>query len=207
MEPASLGFIDDYYPFVRESSPACPARLHRSSPSTAAAAASSAQHAVRLTVVPRADTSPLLHTVTLKGLAADTKHYYRAGCDNGTGVWSDVYSFTTPPAAPSGRITLGLLGDHGHTNNSQATLQRMMAASPAYDVIVHAGDISCASLAQRSATPCCLAALLLLLLTALLLLRRCRTRCQWMATDVGRVHELDPATGQRHALDDDSRKP
>jgi hypothetical protein len=85
-------------------------------------------------------TSPVIHSVTLSGLAPSTK--YALSIPSGG---AHVSTFTTAPAVGASSITFGVVGDLGQTENSSATVDALAAligtsASP--DVLLHAGDLA-----------------------------------------------------------------
>ena len=85
-------------------------------------------------------TSPLVHTVVLRGLAAGASYGYRVDGD------ARAFSFTMPPDGPAFPFTLGLTADIGQTNVSRANaavLRRTMGtAQPYAGVVLLAGDLS-----------------------------------------------------------------
>lgn len=83
-------------------------------------------------------TSPLLHHVELTGLKPNTTYFYAVSAGNG--VNSSTYNFTTPPAAGSYPLTMGVFADVGQTFNSSETMRRLLDQSP--DVLAFVGDWS-----------------------------------------------------------------
>ena len=83
-------------------------------------------------------TSPVIHSVTLTGLAPDTA--YTIGID---GLLSPSV-FTTAPAVGDA-ITFGVVGDLGQTGNSSATvdaLAAMLTSGTRFSMMLHAGDLA-----------------------------------------------------------------
>jgi hypothetical protein len=72
-----------------------------------------------------------MHEAYVCGLTPASTYYYRVGGGAAGGeVWSDVYAFTTTPAAGAATVKIGLTGDsRGEQQNAwQLTQQRMAAA-------------------------------------------------------------------------------
>jgi acid phosphatase type 7 len=67
-----------------------------------------------------------MHEVYVCGLAPATTYGYRVGGGPaGSEVWSDVYTFTTTPAAGPTKVTFAIAGDsRGEQNNAWQILQR-----------------------------------------------------------------------------------
>lgn len=86
--------------------------------------------------------SPHLHTAAITGLSPSETVTYRVG--NGT-VFSDSFTFTMPPASAADTTQrLALIGDQGHTPNSVATTNSILAShkeSP-FSALLFAGDLS-----------------------------------------------------------------
>lgn len=82
------------------------------------------------------------HAATMTGLSAGQWVYYRV---NGTTGASAIYDGHTNPG-PGAKVTIGLWGDKGVTNESMNTTILALAARP--DLILHAGDLSYANGAQ-----------------------------------------------------------
>lgn len=71
--------------------------------------------------------SPFIHYATLTGLKKETRYYYK--CGDSQGGWSSIYSFTTEPASPpspSKPLSIGILADHGTTDNSKMVWNGLM---------------------------------------------------------------------------------
>lgn len=84
-----------------------------------------------------------MHEVYLCGLAPSTTYYYRVGGGPaGSEVWSEVYSFTTTPAAgASGAVKIGITGDsRGQSNDAWRLLQRRMSLS-GVNLMLFSGDM------------------------------------------------------------------
>jgi hypothetical protein len=69
-----------------------------------------------------------MHEVYVCGLTPATTYYYRVGGGPaGAEAWSDVYSFSTTPAAGATKVTIGISGDsRGESANAWQILQRRM---------------------------------------------------------------------------------
>jgi hypothetical protein len=69
-----------------------------------------------------------MHEAYLCGLSPATTYYYRVGGGaSGSEVWSEVYSFTTTPAAGDSKVVIGVTGDsRGQQNDAWRVLQRRM---------------------------------------------------------------------------------
>ena len=81
----------------------------------------------------------------MSGLAAGTTYYYTVGgSGNDSAPSSAVWNFTMPTAATTFPQRLALIGDHGHTANSQATTARLLASHNAqpFNALLLAGDLS-----------------------------------------------------------------
>lgn len=81
-----------------------------------------------------------LHRATLEGLAASTTYYYHVGDGNS---WSETFSFTTLPAAPS-TITYAIIADMSYDEASDATVANVLSLveQGEVQVVLHSGDIS-----------------------------------------------------------------
>eukprot|EP00753_Platysulcus_tardus_P017867 PLAT6611.1.p2 GENE.PLAT6611.1~~PLAT6611.1.p2 ORF type:complete len:419 (+),score=209.41 PLAT6611.1:18-1274(+) len=87
--------------------------------------------------------SPYIHHATIGPLKPATRYYFYTG--DLTSGFSREFSFLTGAGGIATRFAV--LGDHGHTEDSQQTLDRLRAEHEAkpYDVLIHAGDISYAN--------------------------------------------------------------
>jgi len=102
--------------------------------------------------------SPFLHSVVLEGLAPDGvpyEYYVSDDDDDDSSRRSPVFTFRTLPSTPAYPTSLVLLGDHGQTEFSAATVAEMLewvnasttAKDPAACLLV--GDLSYADGDQR----------------------------------------------------------
>eukprot|EP00475_Leptophrys_vorax_P018469 TRINITY_DN2525_c0_g2_i3.p1 TRINITY_DN2525_c0_g2~~TRINITY_DN2525_c0_g2_i3.p1 ORF type:complete len:393 (+),score=97.94 TRINITY_DN2525_c0_g2_i3:243-1421(+) len=79
-----------------------------------------------------------MHFVTVKGLKPVTKYYYICGDQSD---FSKEFSFTTPHSGAT-KVSFGLIGDIGQTQNSQLTGKSMSTDPEGIDLILHVGDLS-----------------------------------------------------------------
>lgn len=79
------------------------------------------------------------HVVTLTGLEANTRYYYRVGSDDGQGaVISTTEGFRT--LKNSGPISFLVFGDSGQGTTNQFRIADLLRRTPA-DLVLHSGDI------------------------------------------------------------------
>lgn len=93
-------------------------------------------------------TSGRIHTATMPGLTAGAAYWYHLSGVNAT--WSATFTFAAPRGV--GAIfpyRLGVVGDLGQTNNSNATIFAILGATPRVDSVVIAGDLSYADGARQ----------------------------------------------------------
>lgn len=86
-----------------------------------------------------------IHSSVMAGLKANTDYFYRVG--DATGGFSPVFKFRTlcdAPATDACPLRVGVVGDMGYANNSDATIISLasLASEGKIDLLVHNGDIS-----------------------------------------------------------------
>ena len=86
-------------------------------------------------------TSAFIHHATLTGLSPGARMSYQVAGPAGT--WSDVFNFTSSRGVGASIFPyrLGVIGDIGQTNNSNATANWLVAAANVESVVI-AGDLS-----------------------------------------------------------------
>jgi hypothetical protein len=84
--------------------------------------------------------SPNLYSAVLSGLSLNTTYTYSVG-GSASGNSVPMTFVSHPGVGPAMGLHLAVLGDLGQTNNSVSTLAHM-AANPAIQAILHAGDLS-----------------------------------------------------------------
>ena len=79
-------------------------------------------------------TSGFIHRATMAGLKAASTVYYRVSGPSGT--WSDVITFNVSRSGPVYPFKLAVLGDIGQTNNSNATVNYVLASQQVESVVI-----------------------------------------------------------------------
>jgi acid phosphatase type 7 len=78
------------------------------------------------------------HNILLTGLKTGGKYFYRVW--NSNGAVSQVYSFTTAPAAKNANFTFVAIGDSGSGSSEQKKIARLLEQEQ-FDFWVHTGDL------------------------------------------------------------------
>lgn len=82
-----------------------------------------------------------MHEVHICGLTPSTTYYYRVGGGPaGSEVWSDVYSFTTTPAAGEGSVTIAVNGDARGQKGGAWRLYQRKARNKGVNLQLFSGD-------------------------------------------------------------------
>ncbi len=85
--------------------------------------------------------SGFIHDVLVENLDHSSQYFYKCGED--ASGWSKVFSFQTlSPVGPEESVVIGVIGDLGQTNNSEATMNHALA-DDSMTITLILGDMRC----------------------------------------------------------------